>query len=404
LYENQKALSQQGVYLSSKLGRPNNRLLPSYFQHRLDDWARCNKITSIEEKEQFFEGFLEDFSREIKEASSSHDLFVITSEHLHSRVTRVEDVRAVADFLNRRFEDVKVVCYFRHQLDMSVSRYSTTLKGSSSSRLEDYLKTVSPDNYYYNFLAIADNWSEAFGREKCVFRLYDGELFGGDIRKDFLRQVAPYLDVERLDFELRSSNESLSCLESVAYRSINKHIPRWGTVNGGVSRLNEQMKRAVSQAARLKRGKIEASSENKISELFELSNRKFLDKYFGPSVELMSGKKNQLAGLTCLALDEVKGIVADVCDALLGCVSGGVNIADGDAGKLRDLAIKIELREALSISDSLFLMELARRARPNDLFIAQKVDAYKAGVIMRKRRWWRPRIGKSWFSAGIQKY
>ena len=88
LYDNQAELSKGGVYLSDNLGKTNNRLFPVYFQDHLDDWAIENGIGSEGEKAQYFEGFIERLKSEIQTAKKTHNYFVITSEHLHSRVKK----------------------------------------------------------------------------------------------------------------------------------------------------------------------------------------------------------------------------------------------------------------------------------------------------------------------------
>ena len=130
LYANQEVLTRHKVYLSEMLEKTNNRAFPSYFQNHLDDWTRYKKISSLEGKEKFFEGFLGRLRDEINEASKNHDVFVITSEHLHSRVIRHEDIQSIAKFLNENFDETKVLFYFRNQFDMAVSQYSTLLKYS----------------------------------------------------------------------------------------------------------------------------------------------------------------------------------------------------------------------------------------------------------------------------------
>jgi hypothetical protein len=187
LYLNQAALSESGIYLSNKLGKTNNRLIPAYFCSHLDDWARRNRIATQEDKHAFFEGFLENLTSEITQASKSHKYFVITSEHLHSRLRKRYEIEDLYKFLNKNFDGLKVICYFRNQFDVAVSLYSTALKISSHAALESFIEQAKPENYYYDYARIADTWAEVFGRANCDFKVYNREQFlDKDIRKDFI--------------------------------------------------------------------------------------------------------------------------------------------------------------------------------------------------------------------------
>ena len=106
LYDNRERLSETGIYLSGNIGVPNNNLIPAYFQSHLDDWAMSQGIANEEEKNKYFTGFLGRLTDEIDEAQSKHHTFVITSEHLHSRVRRIEEIQNLHSFLTHVFDEV----------------------------------------------------------------------------------------------------------------------------------------------------------------------------------------------------------------------------------------------------------------------------------------------------------
>ena len=93
LYTNKKNLSKNGIYLPNQLGKPKNILLPTYFQGHLDDWEWSKRIQNKQEKETFFEGFLNRVTDEITAAKINHDTFIITSEHFHSRLQLIEEIQ-----------------------------------------------------------------------------------------------------------------------------------------------------------------------------------------------------------------------------------------------------------------------------------------------------------------------
>ena len=378
LYANQKALSAQKIYLSDMLEKPNNRLFPVFFQEEFDDWAMGKGISTQKEKQQLFDGFLGRFSAEINQAAKNHDVFVITSEHLHSRIRKRKDIREIKGFTDQNFDDIKVVCYFRDQFDMGVSIYSTMLKGPSSVvAVESFLKETNPTNYYYNFLEIADNWSAVFGKNNCIYKIYDRNRFiDRDIRKDFLQEVSSKINMRKLDFSLSSANESLTRLEAAAYPLINRHVPFWSSDGGGLNNLNQQIKSRVSKIKSLKRGKITSNSRDKITKLFEDSNREFFRKYFDESSSF-GDKSDDPKQNEQFTLEEVENIVRDIFEAILPFTTSAINLEDKDADVLRDIAVKIENGDPLSLNYALALMELAKRARPDGPFINNKVQEYK---------------------------
>ena len=97
---------------------------------------------------------------------------MITSEHLHSRVTKQRDIEKIKRFLYNIFDQVAVICYFRRQADMAVSRYSTLLKGGHVLSFEKFIQNARPENYYYNFPEIAENWASVFEEKNCNFRIF----------------------------------------------------------------------------------------------------------------------------------------------------------------------------------------------------------------------------------------
>jgi hypothetical protein len=377
LYSNRSALSSQKVYLSDISGKPDNRYL-SYFFEPENRKSRCKLFNEHNDEANFYEGFLDRLSYEIREASRGHNIFIITSEHFHSRVTSPENIRSLKAYLNEQFDETQIICYFRNQYDMATSAYSTALRtGSSISLSEYYLTQATPDNYYYNFFDIAENWSACFGKDNCIFKLYDkNSLIDGDIRKDFLREILPNINGEKITFNSESTNISFTYLQAAALRAVNKHIPFWDESHNQPSLLNKHLQRQLLLIKSLQRGVLNEHCRSEIDSLFEDSNKKFFAEYFEPMASFDS-LDNDLGNETMLSLNEVSEIAADICDTLLPIGSSKATLADGDAVPLRDIALKIEKKEPLSVCDSLVLMKLAERARPSGPYIRKKVKEYE---------------------------
>lgn len=322
LYANVHELSSQGVFLSECLGKTNNRLFFLYFKTDIDQQARSFGINNQEEKAVFFQNFSNKFSSEVAEASRNHEWFIISTEHLHSRIRKPLELLNIKRFVYDHFDEVYIICYFRRKHEMAVSLYSTALKHSNQLSLEEFLtKGVGPENYYYNFKKIADNWSSIFEKKYCIFRIYDRDIFfNSDLRCDFIKSLPFTIDIEKLNFAIKSSNESLNFLEGVVYRSINRYVPYYRENESGTNKLNLLLKKQVSQLPCLKYGKFQSPLQSKIEALFRSSNEKFLEEYIGEDGTLGSSSL-PAANDRIFSCTEVGTILEQVLSILLPHVS-----------------------------------------------------------------------------------
>lgn len=377
LYDNKAELSKAGVYLSDNLGKTNNRLISAYFQGYLGDWGKRNGVSNDNEKERYFDGFIERLTNEILTAKKSHKVFVITSEHLHSRVRKKEEIERLHAFLVSVFDEVEVVCYFRDQFDLAVSLYSTALKGGSTASLESFIDEAKPENYYYNHLRIADNWSEVFGRGNCNFRIYDRSKFiNNDIRLDLLSMISSDIDTTKLNMNRSSINESLSLLQSAALKAINRNIPYWASDKHGVNKDNAIAKRSILSADSLKIGKITSMKGELIRNRFAETNAIFFEKYFTAEEKFPISSGESCCTITC---DQVTGAVEDVLGLGLK-ISAKVttSLTEEQIDSLRDIALRLYDRNPNYVKDALALMKIALNHRPHGPLIKSKVEQWSA--------------------------
>lgn len=379
LLENRDALSRQRVYLPTTLGKRDHRWFTAFFQRKPDEWFKRKGIRTGEDKKRVFEGFLDRVVAEVKQAEKQHDLFIITSEHLHSRIEDRETIENIRQFLDTIFEQTTILCYFRDQADMAVSLYSTALKTGHTAPLDDFLsRTVTPTSRYYDFKHIADDWSEVFGRERCIFRLFDRSRFTeGDLRQDFLSCLPQAIDPSRLTYGTTSRNESLPPLVAAAFRQINTQVPYW-TEDGGMSKLNVRLKSKITAFEGLQPGKIDSPRKPAIRAMFAARNAAFLAEYFAPADQFATNPPQPDPGK--FSLQEVEAIIESTLSAVLPELRPEVaaGLLASDADYLRDIAIKIEQGTTLSLQDAADLMTLALRARPKGQFIRKKAQDYAA--------------------------
>ena len=197
LHINRNALLNNRIFLPTKMGGNNHYLLPAFFQSNSDNWnkniirafARKNAVEELDDR-LWKDKFITLASKEIELNQQHCDVAIITSEHFHRRIKSAFDINAVKYLLQNIFDEVYVVCYFREQFELALSLYSTALRGGSKATIQEFTRNVVPTNDYYNYFEIANNYATAFGKENCIFRIYDRENFiGNDIRKDFMKAI-----------------------------------------------------------------------------------------------------------------------------------------------------------------------------------------------------------------------
>ena len=376
LYHNITSLSKCGIYLSEIIGKPNNQLVPAYFSNRLYSWAKSKGISSLSEKKKFFEGFLSSLSLEIEDASKKHQYFLISAEHMHSQLRTKNEIENLHNFLQDKFDSIDIHCYFRNQYDLAISRYSTALKGSSVKSLDMFLNDIHPDNYYYNYGQIADNWKAVFGELNCKFSIYDKAMFiKGDIRKDLIAKIDRDIDCNNFDYSITAANVSLTYLQAVAFKTININFPRFNSNSSGVSPINQQLKQAVLNIDSLKLGKIESHRRKEIEEIFRNINEYFFQENFGSSNKFITASGDEpMKSKERERLIKLGILLDDTLMELLTLLKNPLQ--DQDACYLRDIALKIFKRSPENLNDALSLMKLAKRARPQGKFIEKKVDEW----------------------------
>jgi len=290
LDDNVEVLKRRGIFLSERLEKANHRRFAAYFSQSFDEYHFLRGITDSASKARHFDGFEANLSTEFKSKLQDHNAAVITTEFLHSQINSVQEVQAIADFLQPLFDRVVVICYFRRQVDMATSLYSTALKVGETRDMETFMNQVTPDNHYYNFERIAEEWSSVFGRANCEFRVFppsappshEGRY---DIRHDFLSILG--LDLADPDFLFvdRRDNTALNAEIAPYYRWLNRLIPT-GAGRQKKTRLlwlsrkiNRGLKR-VLLALKPRGSKIVYSNKAAVNERFSASNQRFFECYF----------------------------------------------------------------------------------------------------------------------------
>ncbi len=233
LHNNWNMLKNQGVHVCRSVGSPNNRSLPAAFlsEERSDDFLRRLKHKDLEERRHWRQRILKDFLREVSRARKKSETFIISSEHLQSKLVSVDEIRELQFFLQPLFDRISVLCYLRRQDQLAMSRYSEVLRAGHVFRSPLPAVGGRPKGKlppYYDFEALLNRWSDAFGEEHIKPRIYSREdLVGGDVIHDFIHALGLQLP-ESNQLECGETNVALSAEAQYILLGLNKTFEEAG--------------------------------------------------------------------------------------------------------------------------------------------------------------------------------
>lgn len=194
-------LAAAGVHCCASAGRGNNRALAAAFMDfgESDDYTRLHGLDDAEARASWRASFLEAFQAEV--AACTADVFVVSSEHFHSRLLEPVQVAELAAFLKPLFDEVQVRVYLRRQDELALSFYSQKLRAGfippTILPIANVRRPRRSPPPYFDFEALLERWAAAFGEAAIHPCLYDRSvLHGGDVVSDFCRFAGlPLLDL-----------------------------------------------------------------------------------------------------------------------------------------------------------------------------------------------------------------
>jgi hypothetical protein len=139
--------------------------------------------------------------------SGNFNTVVFSCEHLSS--CNREDVRLLKLFLERFFDSVIVVIYFRDPLKSSISWWSTQVKGNYKfKKLPSGLPNPIQTRRYFCAKSILDVWGSEFNDSIKVKIFNRSDLLKGDLIVDFYSEVSKNLNLRNMK-PTQIANESL---------------------------------------------------------------------------------------------------------------------------------------------------------------------------------------------------
>ena len=213
LKANKERLLKQSIYISEDLMIPsgNQRWLAAfaYNSTRIDELISTQGYQSKEARDQDIVDRYERFKNEVEASTSNCNQWIISSEHLQSRLTTEKEINRLYELLKDLFRRITIILYIRNPVDAATSLMSMfCVYGDVLDQLPEpnnpHVKTICS---HAKTLA---KWQENFPKTKIKLRLFEKDrLRKGDLLKDFCEQahIAPGSD---WNLQTQHSNERLT--------------------------------------------------------------------------------------------------------------------------------------------------------------------------------------------------
>ncbi|NBD16167.1 MAG: hypothetical protein GVY04_08460 [Cyanobacteria bacterium] len=170
LSKNRELLKRQKIWYSKSLGEPDNRSISICARDadKPDDGFWQNNLTDAEKHREFYIKVKQAFDQEVKEAFDKKcKYFIISDEHLHSRIVSDQMVDRVQTFIGNYFESIEVVAHLRPQVDVMVSLASTASRVGHKVNY-DFFKKIKNTSPYLNYEDFIARWERAFHPENIL--------------------------------------------------------------------------------------------------------------------------------------------------------------------------------------------------------------------------------------------
>ena len=206
---NRQHLSERGIFYSKEAGRLNSRALAAAFCHySSDDYLARLGIEDTTQHISWRDKLLDKIREEVGTAQTSHDTFLLSSEHFSSRLVSEEQIASLKSFLLTLFADFDVACYLRRQDRMAVSRHNEVLRAGFAEPILPNVQTSDSLPLLFDFEALLRRWSKLAGQSALKPRIYDKKaLVDSDIVDDFSKT---FLHTRLPERPLRQANVALS--------------------------------------------------------------------------------------------------------------------------------------------------------------------------------------------------
>lgn len=227
LKNNRNILAKNGIYIPLSLmdSSSNHRWLPLIANNQdfKDEFVKKKNLEDPVLRQTKLSEIKDNFSNEIKKNVTLCPTFIVSSEQLHSRLNRLEEIERLQEYLSNLFDEVKILIYLRHQLSTAVSRLSTGLKFGGILK-ELYSPNEKIISNICNHGDSLQKWEKVFGISNLEIRLFEKkDLKNGDVISDFCNTCFKSISLNSFK-KLKFRNQTLSLTGMQMMYFINKRF------------------------------------------------------------------------------------------------------------------------------------------------------------------------------------
>ncbi len=219
---NKNKLLNRGILYSDIIGFPNNTKLSVALQDssKVDDSRVYSGITTKGKILNLRENLLHKLEDEIK--TTNPNIFVISSEHLSSRLTQQDEIERLCSFLKKLSNDITVIIYLRRQDKFFESLYSTAIKKGHVADFHFPNKGREREDFHYWHLL--KKWEKSFGSENIKIRIFDKKkLINNDVVDDFIQTIN--IPIQQGQNKNKEENISFGIKKLAFLKLFNQHVP-----------------------------------------------------------------------------------------------------------------------------------------------------------------------------------
>ncbi len=236
LAANRPALKKQGFRYAVSLGQPENWRLSLYMQpwqardlgQSLPTRHERMGISSPAAWDDFCIDVEERLERELAGLDAGIETLLLSDSSVCSVRVGRNGVERLKAFLDRYFEEIRVVVYLRRQDDFLISCYTTALETGFGSTMAEWI--AHEHDLLINYANVLDLWAEIFGADKLSPRLYRRDRWpNGDLFADFAQAIG--LDSIEGFQRPENKNVSLDPLAQELMRQLNRRYSLIGPID-----------------------------------------------------------------------------------------------------------------------------------------------------------------------------
>lgn len=192
--KNRDKLRREGILYPRILGADTHRMFATYClsMDEFDDSFRFFKIENDQELNFFYEKVEVELCREVS-ALKDQSVCIISSEHLHSRLRTIDQIKRLKTLLTRFFDEIEIHIHLRPQVDLIVSLASTQTRVGATVR-RAFFEKATLQKPYFNYDTLVGLWEQAFGAQTV-------HCLPFKVEPDFLSYIFKKLSVDLSVFD-----------------------------------------------------------------------------------------------------------------------------------------------------------------------------------------------------------